>query len=87
MPRGVQALGAPFDTADCDGDGVRHVAIASGNSGCEWRRGPDACVHAPAILMVTGGHPWLVRVLSLGARAACPEDLDGNGVVGFRIWS
>ena len=33
----AQALGAPFDTADCDGDGVLDiVAIASGSGRCRW---------------------------------------------------
>ena len=84
----AQALGAPFDTADCDGDGVLDiVAIASGSAADVDGDGvPDACSICPGDFDGDGAvtFPDLVRVLSAwGACAACPEDLDGNGVVGF----
>jgi len=84
----AQALGAPFDTADCDGDGVLDiVAIASGSAADVDGDGvPDACSVCPGDFDGDGAvtFPDLVRVLSAwGACAACPEDLDGNGVVGF----
>ena len=76
----AQALGAPFDTADCDGDGVLDiVAIASGNAADANGDGvPDACSACPGDLDGDGAvtFPDLVRVLSAwGACAACPEDL------------
>ena len=84
----AQALGAPFDTADCDGDGVLDiVAIVSGSAADADGDGvPDACSICPGDFDGDGAvtFPDLVRVLSAwGACAACPEDLDGNGVVGF----
>ena len=84
----AQALGAPFDTADCDGDGVLDiVAIASGSAADTDGDGvPDTCSVCPGDFDGDGAvtFPDLVRVLSAwGACAVCPEDLDGNGVVGF----
>ncbi len=84
----AQALGSPFDTADCDGDGVLDiVSIASGNaSDVDGDGVPDACSVCVGVFDGDGAvsFPDLVRVLSAwGVCAACPEDLDGNGVVGF----
>ena len=58
----AQAFGAPFDTADCDGDGVLDiVAIASGNSADAMvTRFLMLAVFAPVILMVTGRSPSLI---------------------------
>ena len=82
----ARALGAPFDTADCDGDGVLDiVAIASGNAADANGDGvPMLAVFAPVTLTATGRSPsrFGPRALRLG-RCAYVEDLDGNGVVGF----
>ncbi|MAV55411.1 MAG: hypothetical protein CMJ28_05580 [Phycisphaerae bacterium] len=84
----AQALGAPFDTADCDNDGILDVVeIVSGAATDTDGDGvPDACSVCPGDLDGDGSvaFPDLVRILSTwGVCAACPEDLDGNGAVDF----